>query len=660
MASFVWGGNTGEKLTPKEVERQRLAAALMARDAGMTTPVASPWAGVNRALQGYLSGRDKRNAGAAETAGMAGADAYVRDNPVLSGLLGGGPSDIGISTAGAPAGSPAPVASQYPIGQDSIKGVGSVDPASGLNMGEEQPSGNFVVDGLVRRGMPQHIAEGFAMNFQDESGMNPTAVGDGGNAYGLAQWNGPRKAALVNYARAKGQDVSDPNTQLDYLMEELNGSQSGAWSKISSATDANQAGAAVLNHFERPAEQHRARREAAYLGGGGMSASGQPIPITGGGSNVVGALASAMSDPWVAEKYGPVLQAMMTQQMGRGDMQFQQQLAQSDPMYQAQLAQLTAKTAPKPIEVGGVLLDPNTFQPIFDSRQQDQFTLGAGDVRYGPNGAVIATGSPAVTAQPLTDPVERAKWGIPATDTRPYAIEAGKRPELIGGGGVSVTVGGAPEMGKLSTDYAYLTDQAGKPIIDPFTNLPKAAPVPGSPAAIEAEKLGQKTVMADNQTAATGDIVSTDIDRAIKLIDKPGVLPTTGFGAGMASRVGGTTANDLKNLLDTVKANTAFDTLSQMRAASPTGGALGAVSERELTLLSAAKGALDQSQTPQQLKDNLIRLQNITLDIIHGPGAGPARKKTSYDSPPAQSATPAGIDPADWQFMTPEEKALFQ
>lgn len=124
-----------------------------------------------------------------------------------------------------------------------------------------------IIAGLVARGMPEHIARGFAMNFADESGFNPTAVGDNGNAYGLAQWNGPRMASLNSFASQSGRAASDLNVQLDFLMHELQGPEAGAWSKIASAPDANSAAAAVLNYFERPAEVHRARREAAYLGG---------------------------------------------------------------------------------------------------------------------------------------------------------------------------------------------------------------------------------------------------------------------------------------------------------------------------------------------------------------------------------------------------------
>lgn len=149
----------------------------------------------------------------------------------------------------------------------------------GRGAGPVIESGNFVVDGLVSRGMPQHIAEGFAMNVKDESNFNPTAVGDGGNAYGLAQWNGPRKRALETYAASVGGDVSDPEVQMDFLMHELETNEAGSWAKIQGATTAGEAAALIVNHYERPAESHRARREAAYLGGQSVGPAGAPVSV---------------------------------------------------------------------------------------------------------------------------------------------------------------------------------------------------------------------------------------------------------------------------------------------------------------------------------------------------------------------------------------------
>lgn len=346
---FIWGQG-GRKLTPDQVESQRKLIEAAQGRMGDTSPVGHWTQGAARVVDALGGVLRERRTNKAEAAGMDGADAYVRNDPVLSGLLGGG-------TAPATAGTPSTGQMPQGVNADSIRA------------------------GLVARGLPEHVADGFVMNFQDESGLNPgineaaPIVPGSRGGFGLAQWTGPRRKALESFAAERGVSAADPDIQLDFLMTELQGPESGAANSILSTTDSGQAAAAIVNKFLRPAEEHRASREARYTGGGGMSASGQPMPITGGGEGVVGALASAMSDPWVAKKYGPVIQSLMSQQMARGDMQYQQQLQQSDPQYQLglqksqlELDALRNPAAPAPIEINGQLVDPVTRKVVGDYR----------------------------------------------------------------------------------------------------------------------------------------------------------------------------------------------------------------------------------------------------------------------------------------------------
>lgn len=131
----------------------------------------------------------------------------------------------------------------------------------------------YVIDGLVKRGMARHIAEGFAMNFSDESNFdpginerNPIVAGSRGG-YGLYQLTGPRRRAYEAFAAQRGVDYSNPDAQLDFLMWELGNTERRAASKIFSSRSAGEAGAAIVNHFLRPAEKHRAHRAQKYLGG---------------------------------------------------------------------------------------------------------------------------------------------------------------------------------------------------------------------------------------------------------------------------------------------------------------------------------------------------------------------------------------------------------
>lgn len=155
--------------------------------------------------------------------------------------------------------------------------------------------------------------------------------------------------------------------------------------------------------------------------------------------------------------------------------------------------------------------------------------------------------------------------------------------------------------------------------------------IPGGPADIKAQQAEQKAQARHEQQTRYGDVVLQDASRALELVDS-GVIPVTGVGSYL-SVVRGTRAHDLSKLLDSIKSNISFDRLQQLREASPTGGALGQVSDFENRALQSAYGSLEQSQTDEQFKFNLKRLMNIYADIIHGPGHQPYPDLGQPDQP---------------------------
>ena len=64
-------------------------------------------------------------------------------------------------------------------------------------------------------------------------------------------------------------------------------------------------------------------------------------------------------------------------------------------------------------------------------------------------------------------------------------------------------------------------------------------------------------------------------------------------------------ANKIQSFLKPIQAFTGFKTLSDMKAASPTGGALGQVSEKELQFLQASWAALDITLGADEFKGQL-------------------------------------------------------
>ena len=79
----------------------------------------------------------------------------------------------------------------------------------------------------------------------------------------------------------------------------------------------------------------------------------------------------------------------------------------------------------------------------------------------------------------------------------------------------------------------------------------------------------------------------------------------TGTSSQLLGWKGGTAARDVKALLGTIYASFGFKTLADMKAASPGGGALGAINKSEMDLLIASVIALDPSMSRSLFQDQL-------------------------------------------------------
>jgi len=91
---------------------------------------------------------------------------------------------------------------------------------------------------------------------------------------------------------------------------------------------------------------------------------------------------------------------------------------------------------------------------------------------------------------------------------------------------------------------------------------------------------------------------------------------TTGIGGMIMSLAAGTTASDMRANISTLQADSAFSALSAMRAASKTGGALGAISEGELKLLGDSQRALGADQSDEQLRKNVTEYVNLRNSLM--------------------------------------------
>jgi len=119
-----------------------------------------------------------------------------------------------------------------------------------------------------------------------------------------------------------------------------------------------------------------------------------------------------------------------------------------------------------------------------------------------------------------------------------------------------------------------------------------------------------------------GDVLETEIERAKDIITRNqttilGIPINTAAGFGALLRaLPESDAKALQSAFRTIRARIGFDELQKLRQASPTGGALGQVSDRENSLLQALQGDLDQAQRPEDLISVLDRIQTTRGEAL--------------------------------------------
>ena len=154
----------------------------------------------------------------------------------------------------------------------------------------------------------------------------------------------------------------------------------------------------------------------------------------------------------------------------------------------------------------------------------------------------------------------------------------------------------------------------------------------------------QKTRAA--QTAATNETTRSDVvteatGEIRKMLEKSGPLDLPEVGV-IGSRLKGINqeATDMGGLLETLKGMVVFDRLEQLKKASATGASgLGQVTEKEINLLAAQLGALDQTLS----KDRILATMD-TIDSVFGKLSPEAQayltgKSENLDTQAAQTET---------------------
>lgn len=270
----------------------------------------------------------------------------------------------------------------------------------------------------------------------------------------------------------------------------------------------------------------------------------------------------------------------------------------------------------------GVLADPNVSKTVKDAAEKQY--------------AAMLEDSKLTNEQKIHIQAKREGFGGGVLDMKERLAKAGK---------TDITV---KNEGTIPPGYQVERDAQGNPL--------RMVPIPGGPADVETREKAAKLELSKKQAQTTGNVVLSALDDIDRLM-KTATLPTTGALGARVSEIGGTASHDIASALTTIKANISFDRLQQMRAASPTGGALGGVAVEELRALQNSAAAVEQSQSPEQFKLNLGRLRDQYNLTVHGPQT----TRPDGSSPPTpkaeQKASPAGGEPvkvftkSDWEKL---------
>lgn len=169
-------------------------------------------------------------------------------------------------------------------------------------------------------------------------------------------------------------------------------------------------------------------------------------------------------------------------------------------------------------------------------------------------------------------------------------------------GAQNITVGGG-RYGTIPQGYQLIEGPDGA----------RMAPIPGGP---------EDTSKSDMAKAGQAEVASRTVTNASKrALEAAKDRQLGGLGQGIIGAINPySDSAEVQRQVEVLKSNAKVENLNAMRAASPTGGALGSVTEKEGAMLADKSGALDPS-SPNFERD-LLDYELTLLQVIHGPEVG--------------------------------------
>lgn len=200
-------------------------------------------------------------------------------------------------------------------------GAPGVVPSTGITTKSETGKPEEAQSFFESKGWTKEQAAGIVGNLYVESGLKTDAVGDGGQAYGIAQWHPDRQS---RFQQVYGKSIRESNfkEQLEFVNWELNNSEKKAGQLLKGAATAEDAAAIVDQYYERSSGAARAQRmtnagsiikgDYANLQGGGGGSGGLAGAVAKGADMAIeatgklfGILGSSVIRPGVERKFEP-------------------------------------------------------------------------------------------------------------------------------------------------------------------------------------------------------------------------------------------------------------------------------------------------------------------------------------------------------------------
>jgi len=281
----------------------------------------------------------------------------------------------------------------------------------------------------------------------------------------------------------------------------------------------------------------------------------------------------------------------------------------------------------------GARLDPYMNIPRINNDAQDE-TFDADAVLINRKEPVSNKGKAVLDTTSSNDRKGSAVSSNARGSMMPFAkINRNEALMRIGGAIVGGSSQGFSGAMKAATDeFGNIQDANRKAETDAFNKAEATRLAEERIAALKA-KADAKNVKTPNTAAMQYGMAALNaIDRIEALVNaEQKWVPwdnTTGLIGNLMKSVPASAANDVLANIKTIEAAVGFDRLQAMRDASPTGGALGQVSNIELDLLKSSLGNLNQSQSKEQFMMNLKQVQRVYNEIVHTDIHSPNRKTT--------------------------------